>query len=75
MNINSDDKYLIEKLIKPRIDWNGPIQLAVVVAVLLGANLPFYFMHRADLKEMERSHREWEKKVIILESKQEKKDE
>lgn len=67
MNMSTDDKYLIDKLTKPRIDWNGPIQLAVVCAILFGANLPFYFIHRHDIKEIEKHHREWQERVMKLE--------
>lgn len=78
MNMSTDDKYLIDKFTKPRIDWSGPIQIAVVCAILFGANLPFYFMHRHDIKEserkheqnvkeMEKHHREWQERVMKLE--------
>ena len=71
--MTNDDKYLIDKLVRPRIDWNGPIQLAVVCAILFGANIPFYFMHRADIREMERHHREWQERVMKLEAQKESK--
>lgn len=30
------------------IDWNGPIQVAIVAGIILGANIPFFIMSRND---------------------------
>lgn len=65
--MTSDDKYLIERIVKTKIDWNGPVQAAIVVAIILGGTIPFYLMHRQDIKEMETHHREWQERVIKLE--------
>lgn len=47
---------------KIHIDWNGPLQLAIVVAILIGVNVPFFIMSmnevRAIEKEMNSFHKE-----------------
>lgn len=52
---------------KRKIDWNGPIQIVIVVSIILGANLPFYFMHRADLRAFEKEMRDFNLKLIRIE--------
>lgn len=45
-----------------KIDWSGPIQIAIVTSILLGANLPFYFISKADIKAFQKESKEfWEK--------------
>ena len=33
-----------------KIDWNGPIQAAIVAAIILGANIPFFMISRSDMQ-------------------------
>ena len=65
--MTNDDKDLIEKLAKPRIDWNGPVQAAIVVAIILGGTIPFYLMHRSEMRALEESNRLWQERVLRLE--------
>lgn len=51
----------MEKTIN-KINWEGPIQVAIVAGIILGANLPFFFMHRTDLKTIEAENRSFREK-------------
>lgn len=65
--MTNDDKYLIDKLVKTRIDWNGPVQAAIVVAIILGGTIPFYLMHRSEIRAIEENNRSWQERVLRLE--------
>ncbi len=53
--MRTDDELILRT--RQQIDWTGPISqalsAAIVAAIILGANLPFYFMLRSDMKNLE----------------------
>lgn len=53
--------------IKPKIDWSGPIQVAIVAGIILGANLPFYMMHRNDLRAIEHEIKDFHTRLLKIE--------
>ena len=46
------------------IDWNGPLQLAIVVAILFGANIPFYLISRNEVKAIEKEMNSFHKDMM-----------
>lgn len=47
-----------------KIDWSGPIQVAIVAGIILGANLPFFFMHRSEIRAFEREMKDFHQKYM-----------
>ena len=41
------------------IDWNAPVQIGVVVAILVGANLPIYMHSKNEMKMIEAEMKEF----------------
>lgn len=45
-----------------KFDWAPIVQIGIVTAIILGANLPFFFMHRSEMRAMENEMREFREK-------------
>lgn len=54
---------------KTKIDWNGPIQVAIVAGIILGANIPFFVMHRSELRSIEQEMKDFHKELIRIDEK------
>ncbi len=47
-----------------KFDWTPIFQVGIVTAIILGANLPFFFMHRSEMRQMEKEMREFREELL-----------
>ena len=56
---------------RSKIDWSGPIQAAVVAAIILGANIPLFLYTQnsmqSNIKAIEAEMKDFHAKLIAIE--------